>query len=217
MIASQSICRDRSRERHTTTMNTATSTTQPPVKRTRIAPRDETDANNTSPPKINALQFIRNNTASLHQTIANICEHLGKEHIVLLSQLENKKQKVHKMVYDATFIPNSARLNFEHSVSKRAAKSVEYAALQEETSNYIIKVREDLRNSILAATKIEIQYLKVEIQEHLCTSLRFIVETFMIENRDTSDIDAKSIAIIKQFSTRFSIHSPMSKDEFIAM
>ena len=127
-------------------MNNATNTPQPPVhKRTRFEPRDETDATQTLPPKQTAIQFIKSSTSSLHQHIADICERLGKEHIVLLSQLDNKKQKVHQMINDPTFIPNSARLNFEHSVSKRVAKSTEYDELKEKTSDYLNEVREKLK------------------------------------------------------------------------
>ena len=217
MIASQSICRDRSRERYTTTMNNATNTTQPPVKRTRFEPRNKTDATKTSPPKHTALQFIKNSIASLHQTIAHICEHLGKEHIVLLGQLDNKQQKLKQMQNDASFIPNSARINFEHSVTKRAAKSAEYDALKEQTSEYIIEARKDLKALIIAAVKIEIQYLHIEIQEHLVTSLRIITETFMTNNRDTSDIDVKAKLIIEHYHARLSIHAPMSKKDFIIL
>ena len=198
-------------------MNNATNTQQPPVKRTRFEPRDTTDETTTSPPKQNALQFIKSSTASLLPTIANICERLGKEHIALLSQLDNKKQKVQQMNNDPTFTPNSARLNFEHSVSKRVAKSTEYDELKEKTSDYLIEVREKLKALVLAAVRLEVQYLQIEIQEHLATSLRIITESFMIKSRDTSDVDTKAKYIINTYSNRLSIHAPMSKANFVTL
>jgi hypothetical protein len=76
------------------------------------------DTNIKKPPMALAEAFIRSSVASLQQSLASIVEKLGKEHIVILSKLDNKKGILKKLEDNEDMIPRSAQLEFKLTGSK---------------------------------------------------------------------------------------------------
>jgi hypothetical protein len=214
-------------------MESATSTNQQSTKRTRFATNNpgsgtnNTNTNNTMvnantngttlPPKGLAESFVRSHATSLHPDIATIVERLGKEHLTLLSKLDNKRKQVQRMADDDNFIPRSARIDFVLKVSKRAEESPEFIALDEETSSIVEKFQKDLKEQIVKAAKIEITAIESDLKEHLAKSSRLIAKSFMIHDQDDSDVDDKVYILMDRFIVDLSINIPMAIDAFTAI
>jgi hypothetical protein len=169
------------------------------------------------PPHALAESFIRRFTASLHPDLAPITERLGKEHILLLSKLDNKKIQVQRMVDNADLIPRSARLNFKLSVSKRAEQRQEFETLQEETAALLETYKQGLKEQIIKATKIETTALEDELREHLVTACRIITKSYMILQQDDSDVDRKVYTLMELYLVSLSINCKMSLETFTEM
>ena len=197
-------------------MNSATNV-QPSPKRTRFAPKgnDGTPPVSTSePPKALAESLIRAAISSLHPTIATIAERLGKEHILILSRVDHKILQVKRMKDDAEFIPKSARINFDLSMSKRASANQDYVNLTETTKQLIIEFQLKLKDHVAKAQTIEITIIKSELHEHLAKCTRVLTQAFMILNKDRSDVDQKVYKLLQKYLVELSIHAPITLEDF---
>jgi hypothetical protein len=166
------------------TMDTATDTTGP-NKRVRI----DTTANKGGPsksPMAHATAHILDHVASLQPQIATILSRLAKQHLLLLSKLYHRMKQVEKMESDADFIPRSARVNFVLNLSKTAEQDAEFPALRDECLRIVEETQKSLKNQIIAATKIEIKILKLELQKDLAGAVHIAIKAFLLaEDKDT--------------------------------
>ena len=126
---------------------------QPAPKRTRFSKKasDVPTVPKTDTPKGLADSFLRAQISSLHQTIAPIAEKLGKEQIIMLQRVQHKRNQVKRMKDDKEFIPRSARVDFDLTVSKKTAESTDYATLSEENNTTVKTFRQDCRKNIIKA------------------------------------------------------------------
>ena len=170
-----------------------------------------------TPPSGLAESLIKSSVASLHPEIANIVERLGKEHITLLSKLDNKKKQHQRMNDDPAFIPRSARLDFKINVSKRAQTSAEFIQLESDTKAEVDQCIGKLRALVVRATKVEITSIESELKEHIVTSIRLIVKALMISQHDKSNVDIKVATITLQHIDTLSVNAKMSFREFSAL
>jgi hypothetical protein len=222
------IVRSFEREKHNNMeLETDTTTANQGNKRTRFNPELVTtddqmekptpSTTKKTPPASLAESIIKSSIASLHPEIANIVERLGKEHITLLSKLDNKKKQHQRMNDDPDFIPRSARLDFKINVSKRAQTSAEFIKLDQDTKTEVDSCVDKLRALVIRATKVEITSIEGELKEHIVTSIRLIMKALMISKHDKSDVDIKVAAITQQHIDTFTVNATMTFKEFSAL
>ena len=224
-FVSRSAVRDRSREferESTMTTNTATGTTSI-LRNKRVRIEDDpqgpspTTASTTAQqaPKTLAIAFLKANTASLHPTIATILERLGTDLVVLLSKCNNKQLQVERMESDLDFIPRSARMEFVFHLSKQAKETMEFSSLLQETETLLSACRLQLKNKVLAATKIEIKIGMSNIIEAMAKAFRLAVQAFMIfEQTKDVDIDILTRKIVSMHADTLLKHAGCTGPEF---
>jgi hypothetical protein len=201
-------------------MSTATDTTSPPTKRTRFSEKEPSSRSYhvTQPPKLLAESFIKASIASLpHPIIATDVEKLGKEHILLLSKKLHLEKANQRLLNDNDVIPQSARSKFELSCSDRVKELPEYKELQDQTTIIVSEMQTQLKQQIIAASKLEIMSITNDIQRHLAKSIRFITNAFLIINNDTSNVDAKVYMLAQKYLDNLSTHTPMTLDKFVTI
>ena len=206
---------------------TDTTTANQRIKRTRFNPdlvttddqmeKSTVQTTKKTPPASLAESIIKSSIASLHPEIANIVERLGKEHITLLSKLDNKKKQYQRMNNDPAFIPRSARLDFKINVSKRAQTSAEFIKLEQDTKTEVDDCVDRLRALVIRATKVEIFSIEGELKEHIATSIRLIMKALMISKHDKSDVDIKVATITQQHIDSLTVNAKMSFKDFNAL
>ena len=166
------------------------------------------------PPKGNAENHIKTIVASLHPNFAPIAERLGKEHIILLSKLDNKIKAKKRLDDDLDLIPRSARIQFNISVSKRTEQAPGFTTLKEEVDKTITDFHKQLRSHIITGIGLEIKSLTNEIKEHLVKSIRVIVKSFMIVNKDKSNADIKVNSLVRKYIDALTVNAKMNINEF---
>ena len=93
---------------------------------------------------------------------------------------------------DITFIPRSARIEFQFHMNRSTEIRPEFRALREETEMHVNAFRTTLKIQIIKATKLEIQTMKDEIRLEFLKAIRIAVEAFLvgegIENLSTHKV-----------------------------
>ena len=92
------------------------------------------------------------------------------------------------MESDPNFIPRSARIDFTFHMTREAETTAEFEMLKTSTSNYILEVRQKLKEKIIEATKIEMTVLSKQLLQSFAKSLRITVEAFLISNAPTFSV-----------------------------
>ena len=92
------------------------------------------------------------------------------------------------MESDATFIPRSARVNFELNLSKTAEQDAEFPALRDECTRIVEETQLSLKTQIIAATRIEIKILKSEVQKDLAVAIHMVVKAFLLAEGNAATI-----------------------------
>jgi hypothetical protein len=174
------------------------------------------DDTNISPITV-AESTIQTSVASLRSELATIISKLGREHIVLLINLDSKKSILKKLNDNEDFIPRSARLAFQLSGSKRTEQRPEFIALAEETTIMVTTYRKALRDQVIKALTIEITTIEEETAEHLLKAIRIITKSIMITNKDKSDADSKVNVLMKSYLTTLSTYCPMTMPTFLEL
>jgi hypothetical protein len=200
-------------------METATHTNQRSTQRVRIvAPTDTNKAEmSCSTPLALAESFIRSSVSSLQPELCTIVEKLGKEHILLLCKLDNKKTILKKLTDNEDVIPRSARIEFKLSGSKRTEQRPEFIALAEETSTLVIGYRKALRGQVIKSLKIEIISIKEEVREHLLKAIRLIAQSFMIIKKDSSNVDFKVHTLMEFYLGTLTKHCLIKSPQFLIL
>ena len=130
--------------------------------------------------KITAETFISSHVMSLQPQIASILERLGTKNLDMLHKLDNKEKQLKRMEDDPTFIPCSARIEFQFHMSNTAEESLEFIALRDETEAHVVTFRSTLKNQIIKATKIEIQAQKADIKQEYIKAINIVIEAFLV-------------------------------------
>jgi hypothetical protein len=201
-------------------MDTATDKNQRGTLRVRFAAPTVANKNNDTPniksPMAMAESSILSFVASLQQDIATIIEKLSKEHLILLTKLNNKKSILKKLEDNEDVIPRSARIEFRLSGSKRTEQSAEFITLQEETSVMVNTYRKQLRKQVIKALKLEVKSCEDDLREHFTTAVRLIAKSFLIAEKksDDTDVDRQINTTMDFFLTALTTNYPMTSDEF---
>jgi hypothetical protein len=190
-------------------MDNATDRNKRPMQRVRFA------ATTVNPgPLALAEANIKSFVASLQSELASIIEKVAKEHLTLLSKLNNKKSILKKVEDNEDFIPRSARIEFRLTGSQRTELSAEFIALQEETSIMTQDYRKALRKQVIKLMKIEQSTFEDELREHLVTAIRLVAKSFLIAEKKTDDVDFKTNTLMGFFLGTISTNCPMGTDTF---
>ena len=139
-------------------------------------------------PKGCALTSVSTFVVTLRRHLSPIVKKAAESHMDLLHKLMSKMIQYEKMDDDSDFIPRSARLvNFEFRVTKKVENSPEFLAIQADTDTLVQEFRQALKQKIRQTLKIEIDLLRTEFYEHLCTSFHLVVQAFLITEQAALD------------------------------
>ena len=142
-------------------------------------------------PKSVSQAFISEHVASLHLPIATILTKIGRDHLDILHKLHHKLSQLQRMESDEEFIPQSARIDFKLNVSKKASEDPKFLTLKEQTDIVVADFRKVLRNSIIEATKIEIDLIVEDLHRNYVKSTFLIATANMIgEGNENANIHA---------------------------
>jgi hypothetical protein len=172
------------------TMESSTGTT--PNKRTRFDPSasDGTSITGKSSksPMAAATSHVQAHVASLQPPIATILSRLAKQYLLLLSKLYHKTKQLETLKDDLSFVPRSARINFELSASKKAKLDAEFPALRDKCTQIIDETTTSLKNQIVLVTDLEIKILRNDVRELFANSLQVITKAFLIADGHSETI-----------------------------
>jgi hypothetical protein len=171
-------------------MESSTDTT--PNKRTRFDPSASDGTSITGKPSKSpmaaATSHVQSHVASLQPPIATILSRLAKEYLLLLSKLYHKTKQLATMTDDLSFVPRSARINFELSASKKAKQDTEFPALRDKCTQIIDETITSLKNQIVLVTELEIKILRTDARVLFATSLQVITKAFLIADGHSETI-----------------------------
>ena len=157
-------------------------------KRTRIDPQATNQGTKEKAPLEVAHEKIQVHVASLQDQLASILGRAAKSHLSALARHHHKQVQLSKMKDDDTFMPRSARLQFQLKTSKITENSDELKLLQAETKTAVDEFQTALKDKIMAATKLELKKMKANIHEQFCKHLHVIIQAWLITaGRDTID------------------------------
>ena len=103
---------------------------------------------------------------TLHQALQPSAKRMIGDFIKLHSTLRRQEASLKKL-QDAAVQPNSARIKFEITGSKRVSEMTEFKTLQAETKTFIDEVQAALKQKIVQAAEFEIKATKQAIAVHL--------------------------------------------------
>jgi hypothetical protein len=144
---------------------------------------DETETHGTGnalTPKSMAAFTSKQYIVTLQPNIESINENLGLQHFGLQAKALNKCFHISKMEEDGDVIPRSARSDFNLRVSAKTEKTQELISLEADTAVFIEQVRKTFKDMVIKATKIEYQFLKIQIATDLVSSFRLATKAFLI-------------------------------------
>ena len=118
-----------------------------------------------------AEQFILSNFDTLQPALVNPLWGNAKEHVLAMSLVRNKTIQIKKMESNALekeFFPRSVQFAFKLNVSKEASKTDAFDALQKETEEELLKIKQKFKSFVVRATKIERDMMLDKIRKKLC-------------------------------------------------
>ena len=81
---------------------------------------------------------------------------------------------------DTTFIPRSARIEFQFHMNKSTEERHEFTAIREETEVHVNTFRTTLKLQIIKATRLEIIVMEDQIRLEIFKAIRIAVEAFLV-------------------------------------
>lgn len=118
------------------------------------------------------------------------------------------------MVDDESFIPSSARIQFDLKMSKKVEVMPEFIAIKDATAEIVTQFQNDLTAKIIEVGELECTAAVSMLKTHLVKSIRLIMQSSMIATHDNSDLDKKVHAMMCTYVVPLTIHMPMSLAEF---
>jgi hypothetical protein len=174
-------------DRSNRTIDTNSSEDSQP-KRARIDPTVASQLDNST---LNAIeqgkQYISSAVESLHPKLGTILVKIGNKHLVTYSGYHAAITNQAKMEKDKEYIPISARSNFRFSKPKAVTQLEKFKELDNETMIIVKEFNQMMRQQILKANKLEIDYMATELQKERAIALCHIIRAFLATAGETSD------------------------------
>ena len=147
---------------------------------------NQADKKATSPMSV-AMQHIRDHLSSLRPEFASILEKHASAALSAKAETYKKQRNLTKMETDETVIPRSARVKFDlTSKHKPVETSTEFVTLVEKTTELVAAFQSNLKTQIVAAAKLDIQFLEQEHRKELAKALRLSTKAFLIADSNSS-------------------------------
>jgi len=130
---------------------------------------------------LKAAELVLNASCrNLHPHLATILAHTGKLIIQTAHNLLNKTLQS-KRLHDDTkdFIPRSARFEFKLFVTEAAKQHADYININNEVNSLVVKLQQDLKNSIAKVTDLEITVLKEKLITDICNGIHNATAAFV--------------------------------------
>ena len=155
-------------------------------KRVRIHPNmnsttGKSQATKVKSPKALALACVQGTAVSLHPQVKQIVENYGNKLINLYHKIQQKNTQLLKMENNVDFIPRSARINFEFYVRPEVQQSNEFAEIQTSTTELIKSFQLNLKTQIMKSIKLDIDYLKNDIDTTICHLIYHTTKAFHLQ------------------------------------
>ena len=129
-------------------------------------------------PKALALACVLSHVASLHPQVTKINNTYGVQFVDIEHKIEQKRVQLCKMGNDDTFIPRSARINFEFHICPEVQQTDEFSLIQSSTTELIKDFQQNLKHKILETIRINIKHLQNKLNSTICELIFYKSKAF---------------------------------------
>ena len=168
-------------------------------------------------PKALALACVQSHVASLHPQVTKIINTYGVQFVDIYHKIEQKKIQLYKMENDDTFIPRSARINFEFHVRPEVQQTDEFSVIQSSTTELIKDFQQNLKHKILETIPLDIKHLQNKLNSTICELIFYTSKAFHLLH-DPAQINppvTQTVAlIINGFGDNLLKHCSLDKVSF---
>ena len=183
-------------------MNSAAAV-EPAKKRVRIN-EDNNTVSSTATPIYSSTNSILASDLTLLPAVKAITNYYIDKYLSL-SKRKHAKENAMIKLYDPTYVPKSARLNFTVGVSDKASASDKYEALAASVKNCNDTFETKQKENILKAAELELEVLSNEKKSLFCEAFYEIAAIFFLWKTKSNEVDEKSVHTIVQETTLYDI------------
>ena len=136
-------------------------------------------------PKALALACVQSHVASLHPQVHKIINTYGIQVIDIYHKIQQKSTQLSKMENNDTFIPRSARINFEFHVRPEILSTDEFSTIQSSTTDLIKDFQLNLKYKIMETMRLDILYLQKKLNSTICELIFYTSKAFHLLHNPT--------------------------------
>ena len=171
-------------------------------------------------PKALALACVQSHVASLHPQVHKIINIYGVQFIEIYHKIQQKSAQLSKMETNDTFIPRSARINFEFHVRPEVEQSSDFTTIKSSTTELIKDFQQNLKSKIMETMRLDISYLQNKLNSTVCELVFYTSKAFHLLHNPTqiNPPVTKTVAlIINGFGDNLLKHCSVDKTSFKAL
>jgi hypothetical protein len=133
------------------------------------------------------MKYIHTSVESLHEALATFLREKGEDFVKIHHKIIEKQSNVSRLEKNPDHVPNSCRIGVELHPTKSVKEWEEYQPLLARQAEIKQDAEKKYRDLVVESMKLEIKFLKTEVNCTFILALRHAIELFLLANRLSVD------------------------------